>query len=291
MPYSTRHLLLPDGRTLAVHQSGPEGAPAMVFLGGAGLAGVAMLPDPPEDIRLVAIDRPGLGTSSHDPSRTFASLAADIDVAAAQLDALPYAAIGFSQGAPFALALSAYGSAAAVALVSPQDEFAHPSMLRLAAPEITPFVAFFRADPDAAESNLALGMSPETLKELFTRTASPADVAFYTDPDRADALDQSLAEGFMNGADGYARDCRLALSTWPSAFFETAVPVRIWCGKDDRRIVHSPDHGALLARRLKNAHRRVLVGGSTVLWTERDTILCDLNECFTAATAGLKAKT
>jgi pimeloyl-ACP methyl ester carboxylesterase len=79
-------------------------------------------------VRLIALDRPGLGGSDPDPTRTLASWAEDVRALIAERSLLGPRIVGFSQGAPFALACAAAGLVARAAIVSGGDELASPQM-------------------------------------------------------------------------------------------------------------------------------------------------------------------
>jgi pimeloyl-ACP methyl ester carboxylesterase len=116
--------------------------------------------------------------------------------------------------------------------------------------------------------------SPEMLWGLIIGSSSPVDLAIYTSPTFEAAYRSALAEGFAQGAGGYARDLVLALGRWPFDLAEIRAPLALWYGEQDTSTVHSPDHGATLARRIPAArrHLRPDVGGA-LLWTHSDEIL------------------
>ena len=61
--------------------------------------------------------------------------------------------------------------------------------------------------------------------------------------------------------------------------FEIRVPVHLWYGGLDASPLHSPDHGASLARRIPGAARTLVEGaGGAILWTHGAEILAALLE-------------
>ena len=89
----------------------------------------------------------------------------------------------------------------------------------------------------------------------------------------------ALEEAFAQGPDGYARDTLLAMSPWPLDVSSIEVPVDLWYGARDMSPVHSPDHGATLARRIPGARRHVLdEAGGALLWTHGAAVLRSLVE-------------
>ena len=272
-------------RQLAWAEWGPaDGAPVLFSPGAAtscslGFAGGAL---ERLGVRLIAVDRPGLGGSDPAPGRTLLDTAADIR-ALAEARALERPAIvGFSQGAPFALACAAAGAVSAVAVVSGTDELAGPALRGRLPPEIRQLVELAEADPPAAEA-LFRGWTSASLLEMLS--GSPAvDLAVYREPAFAAALAAACDEGFVRGPDGFARDALLAVQRWPFDPAAIRVPVQLWYGRLDGSPMHSLDLGASLADRIPGAARTVIEGaGGTILWTHGAEILAALLEARRAA--------
>ena len=109
---------------------------------------------------------------------------------------------------------------------------------------------------------------------MVVDASSEHDRALYADPAFERALRSALAEGFAQGAHGYARDTVLAMAPWPFAVEEIAVPVGLWYGRHDASAVHSPDLGETLACRIPGARLHVLPdAGGSLLWTHGAEVL------------------
>jgi hypothetical protein len=167
--------------------------------------------------------------------------------------------------------------AAAVAVVSGQDDLHHPDLRDRLHPDVAGLIARAVDDPASLEAMFAQVGSAEMLWGLIVGSSSALDLAVYTDPDFEAAYRVALAEGFAQGAAGYARDLALTLGRWPFAVECIRVPVDLWYGGLDASTVHSPDHGATLAGRIPGAtwHLRAEAGGS-LLWTHAEEILSRL---------------
>jgi pimeloyl-ACP methyl ester carboxylesterase len=268
---------LPDGRRLAWAEWGPEDGAPVLFCPGAATSrrlgfGGGLLEE--AGLRLISIDRPGLGGSDPDPGRTLTSWAADVRHFADARDLNRPAAVGFSQGAPFALALAAHGVAAAVTVVSGSDELAHPRFADTLDPQVRAIVDTAVSDPEEAAADFAAFGSPQALWNLIEATADDVDRAVYTDPHFQPAFRRALDEAFAQGPDGYARDTVLAMSRWPFDVTAITVPVGLWYGAQDTSPVHSPDHGASLAALIPTATRHLLPdAGGSLLWTHTAAVL------------------
>ncbi|SHF79568.1 Pimeloyl-ACP methyl ester carboxylesterase [Streptoalloteichus hindustanus] len=227
-------------------------------------------------VRLVSVDRPGLGASDPAPGRTLSDWAADVRHLAAERGLVDLAVVGMSAGVPFALVCAAAGVAVAAAVVS-GDELASPAFTGLLTPEVRDLVALATTDPARAEEVFADFGSVETLWEIAVERSSGTDGAVYRQPAFASAFRRALTEAFARGPAGYARDTVLVMAPWPFDPAEITVPVDLWYGGRDTSPVHSPDLGATLAGRLPDARRHVVPeAGGSLLWTHAREILDSL---------------
>ncbi|MEV0972630.1 alpha/beta fold hydrolase [Microtetraspora glauca] len=271
---------LPDGRTLGWARWGaPDGTPVLFFSGAAMGRSLGFGADVLGrlGVRLIAVDRPGLGASGPRPGRTLDDWASDVAHLAERLDLPDFGIVGFSQGAPFALACAAAGLPKAVAVVSGQDDLTHPAFAELLDPGVAGLLHAVAADPEGFEATFAQDADAEMMWRLVIGTSSDADLAVYTEPAFAAAYRTALEEGFRQGPAGYVRDLVLAFGRWPFDPALIAVPVDLWYGGHDTSTVHSPDHGAEMSRRVPASRRHLLPeAGGSLLWTHAEEILASL---------------
>lgn len=270
-------LTLRDHRDLAWSEWGPSTGTPVLFCTGAGMSGcLGFGTDIVYElgIRLLAVDRPGLGRSSAHPGKSLESWVDDVGELVGALGMHEVTAVGFSQGAPFALALGGAGIASSVAFVAGQDDLGHDALSELLQSDVAVMVDAARVDPEGFEQHVACSTDARSLWRLVLDMSSERDRQLYASGELADAYRRSVQEGFAQGADGYARDLVTALRPWPVAPEQIPVPVDLWYGQLDSSPVHSPDHGATLAARLPAATRTVLPDeGSSLLWTHARDIL------------------
>jgi pimeloyl-ACP methyl ester carboxylesterase len=268
---------LPDGRLLGWAEWGPsDGLPVLLCPGAAtsrwlgfGADAVAAL-----RVRLVSVDRPGLGVSTPAPGRAFGDFADDIRHLAVLRGLGRPAVIGNSQGAPFALACAVAGVAGAVALVSAVDEVAAPEFADVLPVELRGLVGKIACDPAGAQE-IFTSFTADAMWTMVTDNSAQADLAVYQDAVFEAAYRQSLNEGFAQGSAGYARDTILVMGRWPFNLAMINMPVDIWYGEQDSS--HSPDNGAMLTARIPGARRHIVPGiGGAVLWTHAQPILRSL---------------
>ena len=279
-PLRERTLRLRDGRALHLSEWGPEGGRPVLFCTGAatsgslGFASSALLER--WGLRLVGIDRPGLGGSDAHAEKTLQSFPEDVGPLLGSPDAV---AVGFSQGAPFALSLAAAGHVRAVAVVSGQDELSHPLVRPRLHPDVAGMVDAVLRDPAGFERHFSGMATREGLWDLIVSTSAPCDRALYVSEPFRTAFLRALDEGFVHGAHAYARDLVNAISLWPFALEAVSVPVDLWYGARDTSPVHSPAFGVTLASRLPTARRFLLEEeGGALLWTRAEQILSALLE-------------
>jgi pimeloyl-ACP methyl ester carboxylesterase len=269
--------VLLDGRRLGWAEWGPRNGSAVLLCPGAATSrwlgfGSDILVE--GTIRLISVDRPGLGSSDPDPARTLTSWASDIEYFARRRALHPLAVVGFSQGAPFALACAAAGIANAVAVVSGTDELAHPRFAHVLDPQVKAMVDAVHADVDSAMASLARVGSAGALWELIMAVSPEVDRVVYTAHVFRQAWRRAMQEAFVQGPAGYARDTVLTMSRWPFDPADICVPVDLWYGQHETSPVHSPDLGSFLAERIPPAHRHVVPhAAGALLWTHTDAIL------------------
>ncbi|MFC4900851.1 alpha/beta fold hydrolase [Streptosporangium amethystogenes subsp. fukuiense] len=268
---------LPDGRLLGWAEWGaPDGIPVLLCPGAATSRRLGFGTDVVDElgVRLVSVDRPGLGASTPAPGRTFAGFAEDVRRLAELRGLGCPAVVGSSQGAPFALACAVEGVAAALAVVSGADEVAAPEFAEMLPAELRGLVDRAVHDPDGAEEFFA-GFGADAMWDMVMAGSPASDLAVYRDLRFGAAYRRALDEGFAQGAAGYARDTVLAMGRWPFDLGRITVPVDVWYGEQDTG--HSPDRGATLAARIPGAVRHLVpeIGGA-VLWTHAEPILRSL---------------
>lgn len=256
---------------------GPEDGTPILFVAGAGTGKSMVFGEDlleTRGVRLITMDRPGMGGSDPDPARTPASTADDYRafVAAALSTTDPHIPIvANSQGALFGLAAAAQGWARTLVLASPADEVANPSVRELLPETARALPDLAQSDPDAARDLLS-SFTPQAMRTMVLDGSDEQDRAVYTTPAFDTLYQTALAEGFAGDGGGYVADTMMATTRWPIDLAAITVPVTVLFGSRDR--VHSPDHGALLTNRLPHARRSVIdEAGGALLWTHCDLVL------------------
>jgi pimeloyl-ACP methyl ester carboxylesterase len=228
------------------------------------------------EARLIAIDRPGIGLSDDHPEGTLATWADDVAELVRHQGLHDGVAVGFSQGAPFALQLASSKLVSAVAIVAGQDDFSFIRTYEKLDPHVIEMIAGLREDSEAFKQRIKTA-NPEWLWSMIMAMSSEQDQGAYRTEAFASAYRRCLDEGFSQGSNGYVRDVVNTWSAWPFLLEDLRVLVDLWYGRLDISPVHSPDFGETIAARIINSKLFVEEAeGSALLWTKGDEILCQL---------------
>jgi pimeloyl-ACP methyl ester carboxylesterase len=260
-PQHFRILHLPGGRRLGYAEFGdPTGLPCFFCHGIPGSRLEAAFTDElsaRHGIRVIGIDRPGMGLSDHVPGRRFLDWPSDVIAVADALGIEKFAVAGVSGG-------SAYVAACALAIPERLHEAAIISGM---GPQDTPGV-----DRDPRRSRrllLALGRrTPRALATVITpftwRTArdpqryldemapvmAEADRAVLAVPDVRRILLANFTESFRQGGNGLALDLALYCHPWGFQLEDITAEVHLWHGEADRNVPVAFGRG--LARAIPN---------------------------------------
>jgi Predicted hydrolases or acyltransferases (alpha/beta hydrolase superfamily) len=279
-PLEQGHILLPDGRELAWSRWGTSKKSAVLFCTGAGMSGSLAFAEADLDahgICLIGIDRPGLGRSTPNPAGTLTTWASDVRLLTDSLHLRDVRAVGFSQGAPFALQLGAVEAVRAVAVVAGQDDFHFEKVFRQLSPSVTEMINQLCSNRQGFKSTIEASANADWLRTMIMTMSSEVDRRIYGDEPFASAYRRCLEEGFSKGAEGYSNDLLNTWSPWPFQLEDLRVPVDVWYGKQDTSPVHSPDFGATMISRLHDGRYFLEEeSGSSILWTSGRRILAEL---------------
>jgi pimeloyl-ACP methyl ester carboxylesterase len=245
---------LPDGRHAQLWTGGATDCPTVLVCHGTPdsrwVARTGVHAASAAGVRLVAVNRPGYGTSTPAPS-TMTSVADD---AVAVLDLLGLdrvTVLGMSVGGPYAAALAARHPDRVAALgvvASPTETRAAmgpvETMMERARPEFAAWAATVNAadpDDDALAARFLASLPPADA-DVLAAALSPTEVAA--------SVREALAR-----QDGYLRDAALLFGDWGVHFEDITAPTHLWYGSDDDR--NPPETGAWWSDRIPGAELTV----------------------------------
>jgi pimeloyl-ACP methyl ester carboxylesterase len=242
-----------DGRTLACLDVGDPHGPLVIHNHGGPSsrleARLFAASASKHRLRLLCVDRPGIGKSSPQRTRSYAGWADDLVAIADALGHREFGVTGWSEGGPWALAAAAY-----------IDPFRLRHVTSIAGGSYGAFGDNWAADQlskaDALGGTLALRFKPgfrlmyaalgltakyfrRSFAQQLRKTLNDYDRQILLQPDVETAFCDTSAECFAQGSDGLVRDSELLYRRW--AFDVAAIkrPVHLWQGTDDRLVAAS----------------------------------------------------
>jgi len=284
-PISTQVLMLRDGRRLGYAEFGdPQGAPVIFLHGWCG----SHLTRHPDDrhtaelgIRLITVDRPGVGLSDRKRGRRLLDLAADLRQLLDSIGIERVGLVGHSGGGPHALAcavqiperLTRLGVVCGFAPMnrpgasegmSQEMRMVVPLLGRLpwlARPMLRSLPDRYRRDPRAAWDG------------QFGRNLPPSDRAELERPGVRDNILAAAVNAFAAGSDGVADELPLFLGRqWGFNPADIRVPTWLWYGTAD--VIAPVQMGRYLASVIPEAHLTEYSGeGHMVYVTHWDEIM------------------
>jgi pimeloyl-ACP methyl ester carboxylesterase len=240
----------PDGRRLTYLEVGdPEGPLVLHNHGGPSSRFEArLLADAAAKnrLRLICIDRPGMGQSSPQKSRSYAGWAEDLVTTADALGYHEFGVTGWSEGGPWALAAAAYIDSSRlrhVTSIAPGSYGAFGD--NWAAKYLSKADALggslaLRFKPGFRLMYAALGITakhfPATFVKQVRNGVSDYDKEILLRPEIGTGFGEACAECFAQGSDGLVRDAELLYRSWAFDVASIERRVHMWQGNDDRLV-------------------------------------------------------
>lgn len=248
-----------DGRRLALDDRGdPHGLPVL-YCHGSPDSRLARHPD--DDIaraagvRLLAVDRPGIGHSDADPTATPASVADDLVAVLDHLGLDRGAVLSWSTGSIFALAVAGVhpDRCRAVVLAAPlvpADAYDDPAVLEGSDDARRLFADAHRGmDPGEVGRELAPWLVPPVIDEVTARQMVAGTLAALADlPGAGEQLVAAVRASVAGGTVGVERDVAAQATRLGPLLDRITAPVSVHVGTDDT--VTPPAMARWLAARL-----------------------------------------
>ncbi len=259
---------LAGGRRLGFAEFGPSSGRPLVWLHGTPGARLQIAPEArllahERNIRIVSVERPGVGESTPHLFEAVVDFALDIEQLADALDLERFAVAGLSGGGPYALAC------------------AHEMPERVVAGAILGGVAP-SVGPDAAKGGAASVVRPlepllrraqsplggfmrglvrvlepfaDPVTDLFARIMPQGDQRLFEDSDMREMFQQDLILGSRRYMQAIFLDALLFGRPWGFLLADIRVPIHLWYGDSDTIV--PVRHGEHLAERIPGAKLRV----------------------------------
>jgi len=221
------------------------------------------------DIRIIGLDRPGVGFSTPQRYEAVVDFAADVERVADTLGLDRFAVVGLSGGGPYALAC-AHALGDRVPAVGVLGGVAPTTGEEAAAGGVTALAPYFTHGLRYAEpllgppvALLGLGIAPvaDVLLKVVHRLMSPDDRRMLDEPGIADMFIDDILRGIRRGGLGAVlQDVVLFGRDWGFRVRDITHRVHWWHGVDDAIIPYA--HGEHVARLLPSCTFTPYPGGA-----------------------------
>jgi len=281
-----QQMKLRDGRMLGYAEYGsPQGEPVFFFHGWPSSRLMGQLIDEAarkQEVRLIAVDRPGIGLSDFKPGRQILDWPDDIIQLADFLKSDRFSVLGYSSGTAYAMACALRLSwcLKAAGIVSGLRPLGVRGATSGMPRDVRLFFLMARWAPWAlrlfARQMMTRGVPDNPDHSPAGSPGSEEDKALSIKPDVGRVCGEALLEAFQSGNRGPAMDAILGSRSWGFDLREILVRVHLWHGEKD--ITVPPSSGSYLANTLLDCRARFVPGkGHISLITDHaNEILADL---------------
>jgi pimeloyl-ACP methyl ester carboxylesterase len=298
---------LPRRRRLGYAEFGPAAGRALLWFHGTPGARRQIAPQARElaherGVRIVSVERPGVGESTPHAYEALVDFAADVERLCDALGIERFGVAGLSGGGPYALACAhempeRVVAAAVLGGVAPAvGPDAAPGGASGLIRAFAPLMGRARRPLGNALRSLVRLLEPlaDQAVDLFARGMPPGDQRIFEDPAMRDMFKEDLILGGRRNMQAICLDVALFARHWGFALEHLAVPVHLWYGDGD--IIVPLHHGEHLARRIPGARLRIRpgeghLGGLGAAEEVFDAILGHWPEASPAATERRPART
>ena len=264
-------VLLESGRELGYAEFGrATGRPLLWFHGTPGacrqIAPATRQACWDRDVRLISVERPGIGASTPYEYRDLVEWAGDIDQLTRALDIDRFGIVGLSGGGPYTLACAhqmghRVDGVVVLSGVAPSvGPEAPPGGVVAITPYVGPVLAALRRPLGFGLRTMVYALSPvaDGATDLFLRLLPPGDSEVLGDPATRRVFHEDLQHGSRSWMQALLLDVALFGKPWGFAVREIEVPVHLLYGDTDNLVPLA--HGEHLSQLLPRATLRVRPG-------------------------------
>lgn len=244
-----RHFILKNGYRLGYNLYGPAQGTPVFYFHGSPSARIEFEIFADEkllnllNIRVVSVDRPGMGISDFQPYRKILNWPEDVSALADSLHIDRFAVLAYSLGGPYgmACAFSIPERVKKVGVVSGAAIFTHPELMVNINPGTRKYIFLPKNNPGTARFFLR---AMKTMASLAPNMVISNARSMLPEPDRAavsttetqEAFITMVREAFHQGIHGPFLESYLIIQDWGFSLQEIQAPVFLWHGNDDANI-------------------------------------------------------
>jgi pimeloyl-ACP methyl ester carboxylesterase len=256
----------PNGRKLSFEDVGPRDGKPVFYFHGVPSAAIDWHIWGNEDllheteVRLIAVDRPGVGDSSFQTNRRLSDWPAEVIAVADALRLDRFHVLGYSGGGPYVAVCAALipERLLTVGMVSSLTSFDHKELLEGITPGNIQFLSLSIDRPWMyrfiySQLGLLARLAPQKYVQNAMKTFDSADQAAFTEPQVQKAF--LSARGSPRGQEW---DTRLIVSPWDFDLGDIHMPVYLWQGDQDHNA--SPAMGRFLEKSIPDSRMAFLPG-------------------------------
>ena len=256
-------ITLSDGRKLGYAEYGDAGGSPIFYF--HGFPGSRIEGRPLSDtanarnVRLIAVDRPGMGLSDYQPKRRIVDWPRDVSELADQLGVARFVVVGPSGGGPYAAVCARVlpDRVTSAVLLAGSGPLRAPNAMKGMSAQNRALFSIERWAPPLGDLVMwALSRTAgdrDRLMSQIIRSSSPADMRILAErPEVVEALYDSLVEAFKQGSRGARRELRLYGRPWGFRLDKITVPVALWQGDKDANV--PPAMARYMARKIPDSY-------------------------------------
>lgn len=246
-PYTEGRVRLPDGRRLGYAEFGDPDGDVLLWFHGTPGARKQVPPATPaaasaRGLRVIGVERPGIGLSSHDPDRTLASWSRDVEAFSDSLGIDRFCVAGLSGGGPHALTVAhdlgdrVVGAAVLGGLGPVVGEEAAGGFLDFPLVTVGARMLPLLVEPvggGLARIIPALIPFREQVMDLYARVGPKSDRPVFKVPEFRDMFLADLIDSGRRQMRALLTDAHAFMQPWHFSLRDIAVPVTIWHGGAD----------------------------------------------------------
>lgn len=241
---------LPNGRNCGYDEHGaPDGTP-IFYLHGSPSSRLEANLYVGEDllqslgVRLIAVDRAGMGLSDFQPNRRLLDFPKDVLALADHLKIRRFALLAYSLGGPYGLAcaFAIPERLTQVGIVSGAALFTEPDLMTNINEGTRKFLTMPREKPLLARLFLwmMLGVMPRVAPKKFIASAAAvlpeADRAVVSDPEVQTGFINVIYEAMRQGTRGAFHESLLSVTDYGFRLQDIRAPIQLWHGEADKNI-------------------------------------------------------
>ena len=250
MPKLNQQFQLPDGRKLGYDEHGsPDGKPVFYFHGSPSSRLESKLYLSEDllqslNVRLITVDRPGMGLSDFQPNRRLLDFPKDILALADHLSIGRFSILAYSLGGPYGLAcaFAIPERMTKVGIVSGAAWFTEPELMTNINEGTRKFLTMPREKPLLARLFLwmMLGVMPRVAPKKFIAGAAAvlpeADRAIVSEPEVQRGFINAMYEAMRQGTGGAFHESLLSVTDYGFRLQDIRAPLQLWHGEEDKNI-------------------------------------------------------